>query len=72
MLHMFLNTMKYAVTYEPALCHFSKYLAVTDLRIDNGDYRLIGLRFKFWLISMCLYGPFECTICQIKAEILSN
>ena len=42
------------------------------LRIDNSDFHLIGLRFTFWMISLCLSGPSERTIRQIKAEILDN
>ena len=31
---------------------------IADLRIDNGDFRLISLRFTFFIIFLCLYGPF--------------
>ena len=34
--------------------HFTSRLK--DLRIDNGDFRQMSLRFTFWMISLWLCG----------------
>ena len=56
--------MKYAVTYEPALCHFSKYLAVTHLTVPRQHAKSsISTRgeqdFPFDLRLLCFQLTFQ-------------